>query len=234
MATDHRPANEPSPDLSPRIRRQLVSVLAVTLSSLTLVPVASAHGGTENLGLTQWHGIGLLLLGVLLVGTFVIAKRTEQIKPTSALAGILVGLAVAIFGAILFEGLSPDPTYAASSMPFPRSWYTPLSVGIGLGIAVLSFVVGCSLNHPGFLFQPPLTGDHGSVQSDEHAQQADDDNQAHRKSDEQWDLWDCHFECGPPYQLVVTREDNCSYLVGESLLPNERNIATDRCKEQPR
>lgn len=112
------------------------------LSLPALVSVVSAHDEAGNVGVSQWHGIVLLLLGVLLVATIVGAKRTGYIEPTPGLAGILAGLTVAVFGAILFEGVSPDPTYAASSIPFPRSWYTPLSVGLGVGMAVASLVVG--------------------------------------------------------------------------------------------
>jgi hypothetical protein len=132
----------PDPDSYTQLWRRLLSTFGITLSLLALTPIVSAHDGTEPLGLTKWHGIGILFFGVLVVIIAVFAKRTEYVKPTAALSGILFGLAIAIFGAVLFEGLSPDSTYAASSMPFPRSWYKPLSLGLGLGIAVISFVIG--------------------------------------------------------------------------------------------
>ncbi len=117
---------------------------AVVLLSFVLarMPVASAHGGTATGGLSQWHGILLALVGTALLGGAVFCKRTDRVSPTTALYGVFLGIALTAAGAILFEGLSPDPTYAASSMPFPRSWYQPLSLAVGLLITVLSFVVG--------------------------------------------------------------------------------------------
>jgi hypothetical protein len=142
MATDFRLKTDFNTDSCSRIWRRLLSMSGFIFVLLALIPIASAHDGTETMGITRWHGIGILLSGVLVVAIAVIAKRTEYATPTTALSGILLGLAIAIFGAVLFEGLSPDPNYAASSMPFPRSWYKPLSLGLGLGIAVISFVVG--------------------------------------------------------------------------------------------
>jgi hypothetical protein len=142
MATDFRLKTDFNTDSCSQLWRRLLSMSGFILLLLALIPIASAHEGTETMGITRWHGIGILLLGVLVVTIAVIAKRTERTTPTTALSGILFGLAIAIFGAVLFEGLSPDPSYAVSSMPFPRFWYKPLSLGLGLGIAVISFVVG--------------------------------------------------------------------------------------------
>lgn len=43
---------------------------------------------------------------------------------------------------ILFEGVTPDPAYTASLMPFPRSWYISLSLGVGLLVTISSFIIG--------------------------------------------------------------------------------------------
>ena len=126
---------------------QLSSIRPVMLCllfvlSLTQIPVASAHGATATGGLTQGHGLLLSFVGVVVIGGTIIFKRRNRISPTVALYGVFVGIAVTAFGAVVFEGLSPDPTYMASSMPFPRSWYQPLALSVGLLIAVVSFIVG--------------------------------------------------------------------------------------------
>ncbi|MFC4451971.1 hypothetical protein [Halorussus aquaticus] len=109
---------------------------------LTQVPIASAHGANATGGLSQDHGLILVLVGAAILGGFILLKRIGRITPTAALYGVFVGITVTALGAVLFEGLSPDPTYTASSMPFPRSWYQPLALLSGLGIMVASFVVG--------------------------------------------------------------------------------------------
>jgi len=102
----------------------------------------SAHGGSETAGLTQWHGVFVASLGVVLVSGVVLGKRTNLLSPTTALYGVFCGLVVTALGAILFEGLAPDTIYTAGSMPFSRSWYPFLSVAVGLSITVASLVVG--------------------------------------------------------------------------------------------
>lgn len=119
-----------------------VVALALVVLLLTQVPLVSAHGASATSGFSQWHGIGLALAGVVFLGATILLKRTNKISPTLALYGVFVGIVVTAIGAIVFEGLSPDPIYTANSMPFPRSWYQPLSLSVGLGIVVLSFVIG--------------------------------------------------------------------------------------------
>jgi hypothetical protein len=120
----------------------VLSVLVVSLFALASVPAVSAHGGAEASGLSQWHGILAISVGVVLVSGAVILKRTNRLSPTGALYGVFIGLLVTVLGTVLFEGLAPDPTYAARSMPFPRSLYPPLSLLVGLLITVGSLVVG--------------------------------------------------------------------------------------------
>ena len=132
-------AHERSPRLSPR---RPLSMLFLVVLALTQIPVASAHGGTAAAGLSQWHGILLALGGIVFIGGTVLLKRANRISPTVALYGVFAGLVAATVGAIIFEGLSPEPTYSAASMPFPRSWYQPLALLVGLLIVVVSFVVG--------------------------------------------------------------------------------------------
>ncbi len=43
---------------------------------------------------------------------------------------------------MVFDGLAPDASYSASTMPIPRSWYPPMALLTGVGIAIVSFVVG--------------------------------------------------------------------------------------------
>lgn len=117
-------------------------MLFLIVLALTQIPVASAHGGTATGGLSQWHGILLVLGGVVFLGATVLLKQMDRIPPTIALYGVFIRLVVTAVRAILFEGLSPDPTYSAASMPFPRSWYQPLALSIGLLITVVSFIIG--------------------------------------------------------------------------------------------
>ncbi|WP_276273902.1 hypothetical protein [Haloarcula litorea] len=120
---------------------RLPSAVALLALALTQVPVAAAHGATATGGLARIHAIAIVLVGVgSLVGA-VVLKRTDRVSPTTALYGVLLGVAVAVVGAVLFEGLAPDPTYTAASMPFPRSWYPPIALATSLAIAVASFAV---------------------------------------------------------------------------------------------
>lgn len=109
---------------------------------LTQMPVVSAHGSTATGGITQVHALFVGLLGlVVLVGTL-LAKRTGRVSPTTAIYGVFGGIAVIAIGAIFFEGLSPELTYSASSLPFPRAWYTPLALLVGLSVTIASFTIG--------------------------------------------------------------------------------------------
>jgi hypothetical protein len=121
---------------------RLLSTLLVAVAAFTQVPVVSAHGTTGGGGLSQEHGVLLALIGVVVLGGFVVLKRTGRVTPTTALYGVFVGITITALGAVLFEGLSPDPTYTARSMPFPRAWYQPLALLSGLGIMVASLIVG--------------------------------------------------------------------------------------------
>ncbi len=117
-------------------------IFLAAIVALTQVPVVSAHGDKTTGGLSQGHGAILVLVGVGILGGLILLKRLNRVTPTTALYGVFIGIAIATFGAILFDGLSPDPTYTASTMPFPRTWYQPLAVMSGLSIMVASFVVG--------------------------------------------------------------------------------------------
>lgn len=88
------------------------------------------------------HGLLLSLGGLIVLSGTIVYKRMDSISTTFALYGVFCGLVVTVVGVVLFEGLSPDPTYSAQSMPFPRSWYQPLALGAGLLITVVSFIVG--------------------------------------------------------------------------------------------
>lgn len=132
-------------DTGRRARRPGLRPIALGLAALLAlvrVPTASAHDVTATGGLAPGHGLVLAVVGVAAVVGVTVLKRTDRVSPTVALYGVFAGITVTALGAVLFEGLAPDPTYAASSMPFPRSWYRPLALGAGLSIAVASFVVG--------------------------------------------------------------------------------------------
>lgn len=140
----HQAQGEGAPEWfhRPRSIRPL-SVLVLFVLVLTQIPVAAAgHGAAETTGLTQGHGLLLALGGVVVLGGTIILKRTDRVSPTNAIYGVFVGLAVTALGVTLFSATSPEPTYAASSMPFPRSWYAPLAVSVGFLTMVLSAIIG--------------------------------------------------------------------------------------------
>lgn len=125
-----------------QVTRRVPSLVLVVGVLLTRAPVASAHEATATAGLTQEHSLLLALVGVGLIGSGVVCKRLGYLSPTVALYGVFLGIVVTALGAVLFEGLSPDPTYTTRSMPFPRSWYEPLGLAVGLFITIASFVIG--------------------------------------------------------------------------------------------
>lgn len=120
-----------------------VSVLILFVLVLTQIPVVSAgHGAAETTELTQAHGIVLALVGVMVLGSTIILKRTDRVSPTRALYGVFVGLTVAALGVIVFSAAAPDPSYTADSMPFSRSWYPLIALSLGFLIMTLSIIVG--------------------------------------------------------------------------------------------
>lgn len=134
----------------------LTSLLVV----LTQVPLASAHNVSNSAGLTRWHGLFLTVVGVATVGGAVLFKRTDRLSPTTALYAILGGIVLAGLGAVLFDGLSPDPTYVASSMPFSRTLYPVIALLLGMTIAVSSLILGMFRwpNRPRYVFLGVLFG----------------------------------------------------------------------------
>ena len=104
------------------------------------IPVVSAHDVAGSHGLTQTHGILIVGLGLLVLSALIWAKRTRRLSVTRALAGVLVSLALVAIGTIIFDGLAPDPTFTAQSMPFPRAVYPVLALALGLLISIGSFL----------------------------------------------------------------------------------------------
>lgn len=127
----------------PRVQRFVILLFTfVTVGVLPLVPTVAAHSGAETSSLSQWHGILVGLLGLFTVGLFVILTRVDRVSLKVGLYGILFGILVTTIGVLIFEGLAPDPTYSADSMPVPRHWYQPLSLFTGILILILSFIIG--------------------------------------------------------------------------------------------
>lgn len=111
----------------------------------TQVSGVSAHGGERAITphlITKWHGLAILFAGVIVVTGAALAKRTDRLSPTRALGVVFFGIVLAGVGAILFEGLSPDPTYTADSIPIPREWYSPIGLVTGLVIMLASLLIG--------------------------------------------------------------------------------------------
>jgi len=132
-------ARSPGPDTNP-LRSALTAFVSV--AALAQIPVVSAHEATATGGITQGHGVAIALVGGVVLVASALLKRANHFTPTLALYGVFVGLLLTALGTILFEGLSPDPTYTASSMPFPRSWYQPLALSVGTAIGAGSLVAG--------------------------------------------------------------------------------------------
>lgn len=122
--------------------RRLSTVAATILIALTRASRVSAHGDTATGGIEPWHGVVLVGVGVGIIAAGVLAKRFDWLSPTTALHTVLGGIVIVAVGAILFDGFSADPTYTASSIPFPRSWYPAIGLGLALSIAIGSLVVG--------------------------------------------------------------------------------------------
>ena len=125
-----------------RRRRWVFSVLLAVGFLSTQVSVVAAHGNDGHTPLTKCHGFVLLRAGGGVVVAGALAQRREWLSPTRALSVVFIGIIAAALGAILCEGLSPDPSYGAETMPFPRAWYTPLALGIGLFTVIVGFVGG--------------------------------------------------------------------------------------------
>jgi hypothetical protein len=126
-------------------RRSVLSVVLTLVTFATQIPAVSAHGGEQAVTphfVTKWHGLVVLLVGIAVLVGGALAKRTERLSPTRALGVVFLGIVLASLGAIVFEGLSPDPTYTADSMPFPRAWYTPIALMTGLLTMIVSIIVG--------------------------------------------------------------------------------------------
>lgn len=134
--------------------------LLVFMAVLTQVPVASAHETTATGGISPGHGLILAAIGAVIIVGATALKHTDRLTPTNTLYVVLFGIAVTALGSILFEGLSSDPTYTASSMPFPRSWYPAIGLGAGAATMLGSLVVGYRRwpNRPRYAFLCILMG----------------------------------------------------------------------------
>ncbi|MEE6208916.1 hypothetical protein U3A55_01920 [Salarchaeum sp. III] len=117
-------------------------VVVFALLALTQASAASAHRATDTGVLSKALGIELAALGVIVLGVAVLAKRRAWVTPTRALAAVFLGIVLTAFGVVLFETLSPDLTYGAGTLPFPRSWYALMSLvgGFTIMLATLALV----------------------------------------------------------------------------------------------
>jgi len=130
-------------DFTKKVRRWRNRTVFIPALLLAFSSVVSAHGGGETTGgLSRWHGAVLAAVGVASVALLVALRRRGTVSARIALYGVLSGVFVSAVGVVLFDGLSPDPTYTASTMPFPRSWYQYIGASVGGLITSLSFAVG--------------------------------------------------------------------------------------------
>jgi hypothetical protein len=123
------------------ILSSLMSFATVWLLLGVLPGTVAAHGTTTG-GLSHWHGIALLVLGGVITGVGILAKRYDKGTLRMILSTVFVGIVVAAIGAVLFDVHSPDPVYSASTMPFPRSFYPFIGAAVGLSAIVVSFFLG--------------------------------------------------------------------------------------------
>ncbi|QKY19648.1 hypothetical protein B4589_004355 [Halolamina sp. CBA1230] len=123
------------------ILSSLMSFATVWLLLGVLPGTVAAHGTTTG-GLSHWHGIALLVLGGVITGVGILAKRYDKGTLRMILSTVFVGIVVAAIGAVLFDVHSPDPVYSASRMPFPRSFYPFIGAAVGLSAIVVSFFLG--------------------------------------------------------------------------------------------
>ena len=115
---------------------------AFAVVALTLIPgVAAAHGSQHPQPYPQWLALVVLVVGAGVVAGSVIAGR-RGLERTTALGGVFLGLFVAAAGAVGLVQLSPVKTLSASQTPIDRAWYAPLTLAVGIAIAVGSLVVG--------------------------------------------------------------------------------------------
>jgi heme/copper-type cytochrome/quinol oxidase subunit 4 len=138
MGTD-KPASERTH--TSRMARPFIIFFALSVA-LTQVPTVSAHGGSEGTSLSQLHAVAIMSIGTILISLFVIFKRYDQVSTTKSLYGVFFGISITVIGAIIFEGLAPDPTFGADTMPFPRAWFQPISLVTGGLILLGSLIIG--------------------------------------------------------------------------------------------
>lgn len=120
----------------------LTSILLAGCLFIVLVPTTVSAHSTTAAGVSRWHGLLVLFVGVAIAGAGVLAKRYERLTATTSLSVVFTGIVVGVIGAVLFDGLSPDPTYLATSIPFSRAWYPLIGVTVGLSTVVASFLIG--------------------------------------------------------------------------------------------
>ena len=126
------------------LRTRAVSLGVMVLASVGLFPgVVAAHGGKHTPNIPQWYGLVILLGGIGVLGASVLLERRDRLATTEyALYGVFAGLVIAAFGGILLVQLTPVDEYSASRMVFPRAWYLPLELGVGLAISIASLLLG--------------------------------------------------------------------------------------------
>jgi hypothetical protein len=125
------------------LRRISLVGLVLLIGTGVFPGIVSAHGGKHAPDIPQWYGLVILLFGVGVFGLSVLADRRGWLVSTKpALGGVFVGIVIAALGGILMVQLSPIEEYTASAMPFPRAWYLPLALGVGLVIILTSVNLG--------------------------------------------------------------------------------------------
>lgn len=124
------------------IRRRLPAVLALTAAALSGVPAAAAHGGV-HVGIPQWAALVPLGLGVALVASALLLRRTKWAdRPTAALSTVFAGVVFVALGAIGLVQLSPIAVPPIRYSPVARDLYLPISLALGVSIVAGSLLAG--------------------------------------------------------------------------------------------
>lgn len=120
---------------------KLALIGSVGAFGLAHVPIASAHEGAVHAGTPHWILLGILALGLgLLVASILWGRRsTGDMSPV--LAGICLGAVLAVIGMIGLTEIQVEPL-GTNATPVPRSWYTPITLGIGVAVLLTSLHLG--------------------------------------------------------------------------------------------
>jgi len=124
--------------------RRATVLLAVALGALYGVPAASAHGGAAYFpGVEQWYALVPLVVGlVVTAGAVAVRRRRPRTAVSNVLAAVLLGLVLAVIGAVGLVQLSPVTAFDAASRPFSTSTLALVRLALGALVLAAGVVLG--------------------------------------------------------------------------------------------